>query len=97
MVIKFKIIYKNIFIKNIEIESLQDFKAGMYINPKEVGGDFHIDVMIEKNIIGIDSEKAKERVPETIVFLIIVQNYPEVPPKVLTLFETLENLLYQII
>ena len=35
----------------------------MYINPKEVGEDFHIDVMIEKNIIGIDSEKAKERVP----------------------------------
>ena len=41
--------------------------------------------MIEKNIIGIDSEKAKERVPETIVFLIIiVQGYPEVPPKILT-------------
>ena len=41
--------------------------------------------MIEKNIIGIDSEKAKERVPETVVFLIIiVQGYPEIAPKVLT-------------
>ena len=41
--------------------------------------------MIEKNIIGIDSEKAKERVPETIVFLIIIiQGYPEVAPKILT-------------
>ena len=41
--------------------------------------------MIEKNIIGIDSEKAKERVPEMVVFLvIIVQGYPERAPKVLT-------------
>ena len=41
--------------------------------------------MIEKNIIGIDSEKAKERVPETIVFLIvIVQGYPQISPKILT-------------
>ena len=41
--------------------------------------------MIEKNIIGIDSEKAKERVPETVVFLIIiVKGYPQIPPKILT-------------
>ena len=57
----------------------------MYIHPKDVGLEFLVDVMIEKNIIGIDSEKAKERVPETIVFLIIiVQGYPEVAPKILT-------------
>ena len=57
----------------------------MYINPKEVGNEFHVDVMIEKNIIGIDSEKAKERVPETVVFLIIiVKGYPQIPPKILT-------------
>ena len=60
-------------------------KAGLYIHPKDVGLEFLVDVMIEKNIIGIDSEKAKERVPETIVFLIIiVQGYPEVAPKILT-------------
>jgi hypothetical protein len=40
--------------------------------------------MIEKNIIGIDSEKAKERVPKTVVFLILLHGYPEIPPKVLT-------------
>ena len=41
--------------------------------------------MIEKNIIGIDSEKAKERVPEIIVFLIIIiKGYPEIPPQILT-------------
>ena len=57
----------------------------MFINPKEVGSEFHIDVVIEKNIIGIDSEKAKERVPQTIVFLIvIIQGYPKVPPQILT-------------
>ena len=57
----------------------------MYIHPKDVGLEFLVDVMIEKNIIGIDSEKAKERVPETIVFvIIIVQGYPEVAPKILT-------------
>ena len=57
----------------------------MYIHPKDVGSEFLVDVMIEKNIIGIDSEKAKERVPETIVFLIIIlPGYPDVPPKVLT-------------
>ena len=49
----------------------------MYIHPKDAGAEYLIDVMIEKNIIGIDSEKAKERVPETIVFLIIImQGYP---------------------
>jgi hypothetical protein len=41
--------------------------------------------MIEKNIIGIDSEKAKERVPQTVVFLIIImQGYPQIPPEILT-------------
>ena len=55
----------------------------MYINPKDMGNEYHIDVMIEKNIIGIDSEKAKERVPKTVVFLIIIiQGYPNVPPEV---------------
>jgi len=50
----------------------------MYIHPKEAGTEYLIDVMIEKNIIGIDLEKAKERVPETVVFLIIiVQGYPQ--------------------
>ena len=57
----------------------------MYINPKDMGSEYHIDIMIEKNIIGIDSEKAKERVPKTIVFLIIViQGYPKIPPHILT-------------
>ena len=57
----------------------------MYLNPKDAGNDYHIDIMIEKNIIGIDSEKAKERVPETVVFLIIIlKGYPEIPPKILT-------------
>ena len=50
-----------------------------------MGTEFHVDVMIEKNIIGIDSEKAKERVPQTVVFLIIImQGYPQVVPKILT-------------
>ena len=44
----------------------------MYINPKDMGTEYHIDIMVEKNIIGIDSEKAKERVPNTVVFLIII-------------------------
>ena len=57
----------------------------MYIHPKDVGKQYLVDVMIEKNIIGIDSEKAKERVPETVVFLIIItQGYPDVAPNVLT-------------
>ncbi len=57
----------------------------MYIYPKDIGSEFLVDVMIEKKIILIDSEKAKERVPETMVFLIIIlPGYPEVAPKVLT-------------
>ena len=57
----------------------------MYLHSKDVGSEYLVDVLIEKNIIGIDSEKAKERVPETVVFLIIiVQGYPEVAPKILT-------------
>jgi hypothetical protein len=41
--------------------------------------------MIEKNIIGIDSEKAKERVPKIVVFLIVIlPGYPNVHPEILT-------------
>ena len=55
------------------------------MNPKEVAMQYHIDIMIEKNIIEIDSEKAKERVPQTVVFLIIImQGYPQIPPEILT-------------
>ena len=87
MVRKFKLkyIFKIFFIFKIEIESLSDFKAGMYIHPKDMGTEYLIDIMIEKIIIGIDSEKAKERVPETVVFLIIIlQGYPNVKPIILT-------------
>ena len=57
----------------------------MFLNPKETSGQYHIDIMIEKNIIGIDSEKAKERVPNLVVFLIIIlPGYPNTPPEVLT-------------
>ena len=68
-----------------EIESLADFKVGMKLNPKDMGSEFHVDVMIEKNIIGFVSEIAKERVPHTVVFLIVImQGYPNVPPQILT-------------
>ena len=57
----------------------------MYIKYKDNGNEYLIDIMIEKNIIGIDSEKAKERVPKIVAFLIIiVQGYPVVAPKILT-------------
>ena len=68
-----------------EIESLADFKVGMKLNPKDMGSEFHVDVMIEKNIIGFVSEIAKERVPHTVVFLIVImQGYPNVPPPFLS-------------
>ena len=38
-----------VIIKNIEIESLQDFKAGMYIHPKDVGN--------QQNVINISPKK----------------------------------------
>ena len=57
----------------------------MYIKYKDNGNELLVDIMIEKNIIGIDSEKAKERVPKIIAFLIIIiQGYPVVAPKILT-------------
>ena len=47
--------------------------------------EYHIDIMVEKNIIGIDSEKAKERVPKIVVLLIVIlPGYPNIPPQVLT-------------
>ena len=50
-----------------------------------MGNEYHIEVAIQKNIIGIDSEKITMKVPDTILFLIIVDpSYPEKPPKVLT-------------
>ena len=69
----------------IEIESLENFKEGMYTKYKDNGNEYLIDIMIEKNIIGIDSEKSKERVPKIVAFLIIiVQGYPVIAPKILT-------------
>ena len=56
----------------------------MHINQKEIGEVLNKNVMINKNIIGIYSKKAKERVPEIVFFLIIMQDYPEFPPKILT-------------
>ena len=51
----------------------------MHINLKNVGSEFLVDVMIEKNIIEINSQKARERVPQMVVFLIIVlQGYPQI-------------------
>ena len=79
------ILFYIILYKYIELESLADFKPGMYLHPKDIGNEYLIDVLIEKNIIGIDSEKAKERVPETVVFLIIIiKGYPQIPPKILS-------------
>lgn len=69
---------------NIEIESLLDYKPGMHINPKDMGTEYLVDVIIEKNIIGIVSERARERVPQNVVFLVIIlQGYPHVPPQIL--------------
>ena len=64
---------------------MKNFKSGIFINPKEVSNQYHIELMIEKSIIGIDSEKAKERVPKIVVFLIVIlPGYPNIPPQVLT-------------
>jgi len=83
--INFSHILNFYYLTNTEIESLTDFKVGMRLNPKDMGSEFHVDVMIEKNIISFVSEKAKERVPPTVVFLIVImQGYPNVPPQVLT-------------
>ena len=69
----------------IEIKSLKNFKSGIIINSKEVSNQYHIDIMIKKDIIGIDSEKSKERVPKIVVFLIVIlPGYPNIPPEVLT-------------
>ena len=57
----------------------------IYVKPKESGLDYLIDVMIEKNMIPIDSEAIKEKTPELIVFLIIIDTTnPDIPPKILT-------------
>ena len=55
------------------------------MKPKEQDDMHLIDVMIEKNMIAIDSESAKEKVPEILVFLIIIDyTRCEHPPKILT-------------
>ena len=45
-----------IFQKYIEIESLEKMQNCIYVKPKESGSDLLLDVMIEKNMIPIDSE-----------------------------------------
>ena len=57
----------------------------IYVKPKESGLDYLIDVMIEKNMIPTDSEAIKEKTPELIVFLIIIDTTsPKIFPKILT-------------
>ena len=64
---------------------MSNYKDGIYINSKQIDNEYNIDIMIDKNLIALDSEKAKERVPETVGFLIIiVKGYPAIPPKILT-------------
>ena len=64
---------------------MSNYKDGIYINSKQIDNEYNIDIMIDKNLIALDSEKAKERVPETVGFLIIiVKGYPVIPPKILT-------------
>jgi len=73
------------FLYIIEINSLKELKPGIFINPKEVSNQYHIDIMIEKDIVGIDSEKARKRVPKIIVFLLVIlPGYPNIPPEILT-------------
>ena len=43
----------------------------IYVKEKEQGYTLLIDFMIEQNMIAIDSESAKQKVPDIITFLIV--------------------------
>ena len=67
-----------------EIENVLGIKDGFVSKYKENENDYYITVVVDKRVIGIDTELQKSKVPDYIGFLIIVDyNYPNTQPFVL--------------
>ena len=60
-------------------------KNGLYIKVKEYPNAYYINILVDKRIIGIDVAKEKSKVPNILIFLLIIDdNYPDLPPKLIT-------------
>ena len=67
-----------------EIENVLGIKDGFVSKYKENENDYYITIVVNKRVIGIDTELQKSKVPDYIGFLIIVDyNYPDTHPFVL--------------
>ena len=69
----------------LEIEKLRELKEGIFNKYKEYQNEYYITIIIDKRILSIDSGIEKDKLPDYIVFLIIVDlAYPERKPFVLS-------------
>ena len=69
----------------LEIEKLRELKEGIYNKYKEYQNEYYITIIIDTRILSIDSGIEKDKLPDYIVFLIIVDlAYPERKPFVLS-------------
>ena len=68
-----------------EIEELSSLSDGLYSKIQEYPMAYYIKIIIDRNRIGIDlSDKKFSNIPETIIFLLIIDyTYPNFPPKIL--------------
>ena len=57
----------------------------MFFKIKEYDSSIHINILIDKRIIGIDDTQKKSQIPDIIIFLLFLDsNYPDEPPKFVT-------------
>ena len=68
-----------------EIDNLSTLTDGLYSKIKEFPMGYYIKIIVDRNKIGINlNEKKYLNLPETIIFLIILDySFPEFPPKIL--------------
>ena len=86
-----------------DIKDLSKLPLGITIQSKEFDFAYYIKIIISKNNINIDTSNKKfELLPDSIAFLIVLDNtYPEEPPKIfcqtnvsIIILYTLKKLLY---
>jgi len=67
-----------------DIKDLSKLPLGITIQSKEFDFAYYIKIIISKNNINIDTSNKKfELLPDSIAFLIVLDNtYPEKPPKI---------------
>lgn len=58
---------------------------GLYITYQIQNKNINIDILLKKSLLSFDSEDKSEKIPNTLAFMIIIdEKYPLIPPNILT-------------